>query len=215
MPRALPARAVRAALCLAILGACRSQTPPPAPTSRDYADLTKLFAEWRAFQQPKRVDGVPDSVKEAADGMGYTSWRRFLAVDVRLATPTIIAGVRIATVTTIGLVTVTALIGQGGYGALINDGLSRNGTWVNGRRITGLVAPQSDGSLVVLQSNGQKATIASGDVEQTLPSKVSAMPEGLMNSLTLEEIANLFAFLNTPPHASLTSRRPEPVVGRK
>lgn len=72
------------------------------------------------------IDGVPAAVREAADGMGYTSWRRFLSVDLRLATPTIIAGVRIAAVTTIGLVTVTALIGQGGYGALINDGLSRS-----------------------------------------------------------------------------------------
>jgi len=72
------------------------------------------------------IDGVPPSVREAADAMGYTPWRRFLAVDLRLATPTIIAGLRIAAVTTIGLVTVTALIGQGGYGALINDGLSRS-----------------------------------------------------------------------------------------
>lgn len=72
------------------------------------------------------IDGVAAHVREAADAMGYTPWRRFLAVDVRLATPTIVAGVRIAAVTTIGLVTVTALIGQGGYGALINDGLSRS-----------------------------------------------------------------------------------------
>lgn len=72
------------------------------------------------------IDGVDRSVREAADAMGYTRLRRFLVVDVRLATPTIVAGVRIAAVTTIGLVTVTALIGQGGYGALINDGLSRS-----------------------------------------------------------------------------------------
>ncbi len=72
------------------------------------------------------IDGVAVHVREAADAMGYTPWRRFLAVDVRLATPTIVAGLRIAAVTTIGLVTVTALIGQGGYGALINDGLSRS-----------------------------------------------------------------------------------------
>ncbi|MCB1013691.1 MAG: ABC transporter permease [Acidimicrobiales bacterium] len=72
------------------------------------------------------IDGVPAAVREAADGMGYTPWRRFVAVDARLATPTIVAGVRIAAVTTVGLVTVTALIGQGGYGALINDGLSRS-----------------------------------------------------------------------------------------
>ena len=71
------------------------------------------------------VDGVPESVKEAADGMGFRPARRFFAVDLRLATPAIIAGLRIATVTTIGLVTVTGLIGLGGYGSLIDDGLNR------------------------------------------------------------------------------------------
>jgi osmoprotectant transport system permease protein len=71
------------------------------------------------------VDGVPASVKEAADGMGFRPARRFFAVDLRLATPAIIAGLRIATVTTIGLVTVTGLIGLGGYGSLIDDGLNR------------------------------------------------------------------------------------------
>jgi osmoprotectant transport system permease protein len=71
------------------------------------------------------VDGVPASVKEAADAMGYRPARRFLAVDLRLATPAIVAGLRIATVTTIGLVTVTGLIGLGGYGSLIDDGLKR------------------------------------------------------------------------------------------
>ena len=71
------------------------------------------------------VDGVPASVKEAADAMGYRPARRFLAIDLRLATPAIVAGLRIATVTTIGLVTVTGLIGLGGYGSLIDDGLKR------------------------------------------------------------------------------------------
>ena len=79
----------------------------------------------------------------------------------------------------------------------------------DGRSITGLVAPQADGSLVVLQSSGQKATIAASEVDQTLPCKISAMPEGLMNPLSLEEIADLFAYLNQPPGASLTSRRPD------
>jgi osmoprotectant transport system permease protein len=71
------------------------------------------------------VDGVPEAVKEAADGMGYEPWRRFVSVDLRLATPAIVAGVRIASVTIVGLVTVTALVGAGGYGAFITDGLSR------------------------------------------------------------------------------------------
>ena len=72
------------------------------------------------------LDGVPAAAREAADGMGYERWRRILRVDLPLATPAIVAGLRIATVTTVGLVTVTALVGQGGFGSLINDGLSRN-----------------------------------------------------------------------------------------
>ena len=72
------------------------------------------------------IDGVPQSVLDAADGMGYEPWRRFLAVDLRLATPAIIGGIRVATVTVIGLVTVGALVGSGGYGVFINDGLSRS-----------------------------------------------------------------------------------------
>jgi osmoprotectant transport system permease protein len=71
------------------------------------------------------VDGVPAAVKEAADGMGFTRWRRFVLVDLRLATPAIVAGLRIATVTTVGLVTVTALVGFGGLGSFIDDGLDR------------------------------------------------------------------------------------------
>lgn len=73
------------------------------------------------------IDGVPTSVIEAADGMGYEPWRRFIAVDLRLATPAIVGGLRVATVTVIGLVTVAALVGSGGYGAFIDDGLSRAG----------------------------------------------------------------------------------------
>jgi osmoprotectant transport system permease protein len=72
------------------------------------------------------IDNVPDAVREAADGMGYERWRRVLRVDLPLALPTIIAGLRIATVTTVGLVTVTALIGEGGFGDYINAGLDRD-----------------------------------------------------------------------------------------
>jgi osmoprotectant transport system permease protein len=72
------------------------------------------------------LDAVPTAVKEAADGMGYTWWRRLLHVEVPLAIPTIIAGIRIASVTVIGLVTVASLVGNGGYGALILDGLRRD-----------------------------------------------------------------------------------------
>lgn len=71
------------------------------------------------------IDNVPADVKEAADGMGYRPARRFIEIELPLALPSIVAGVRIATVTVIGLVTVTALIGLGGFGALILDGIRR------------------------------------------------------------------------------------------
>jgi osmoprotectant transport system permease protein len=68
------------------------------------------------------LDGVPEDVLDAADGMGYPRARRLVAVELPLATPAIIAGLRIATVTTIGLVTVTAIVGQGGLGVFIRQG---------------------------------------------------------------------------------------------
>lgn len=69
------------------------------------------------------LDGVPAEVREAADGMGYRRFRRFIEIELPLALPVIIAGIRIATVTVIGLVTVTALIGRGGLGAYILTGI--------------------------------------------------------------------------------------------
>ncbi len=71
------------------------------------------------------IDGVPQEVREAAMGMGYTRRRMLLEIELPIALPVVIAGVRIATVTTVGLVTITALIGLGGLGQLILDGLNR------------------------------------------------------------------------------------------
>jgi osmoprotectant transport system permease protein len=70
------------------------------------------------------IDSVPAATIESALGMGYTRRGLFFAVELPLAIPVIIAGIRIAAVTTIGLVTVTALIGQGGLGFFILRGLS-------------------------------------------------------------------------------------------
>jgi osmoprotectant transport system permease protein len=72
------------------------------------------------------LDGVPAEVIEAARGMGYAPLRLLLTVELPLALPAIVAGIRIATVTTIGLVNVAAIIGQPGLGALITDGLRRS-----------------------------------------------------------------------------------------
>jgi osmoprotectant transport system permease protein len=68
------------------------------------------------------LGGVDADVKEAARGMGYTEREVLWRVEVPLALPAIVAGIRIATVTTIGLVTVTALIGLGGLGSIMYGG---------------------------------------------------------------------------------------------
>jgi len=69
---------------------------------------------------------VPPEVIEAARGMGYTDRQRLWRVELPIALPIIVAGLRIATVTTIGLVTIATLIGMGGLGYLIvNIGIQR------------------------------------------------------------------------------------------
>jgi osmoprotectant transport system permease protein len=69
------------------------------------------------------LSGVPEDVKEAARGMGFTERELLWRVEIPLALPAIVAGIRIATVSTIGLVTVAALIGRGGLGQFILEGL--------------------------------------------------------------------------------------------
>ena len=69
------------------------------------------------------LDAVPPDVIDAADGMGYRPWARLIQVELPLALPAIFAGLRVATVSTIGIVTITAVIGLGGLGQLILRGL--------------------------------------------------------------------------------------------
>jgi osmoprotectant transport system permease protein len=72
------------------------------------------------------LDGVAPEIVEAATGMGHSRIQQLWRVQLPLAIPVIIAGIRIATVTTIGLVAVTALIGQGGLGfVIITIGINR------------------------------------------------------------------------------------------
>jgi len=70
---------------------------------------------------------VPGEVLEAAEAMGYTSGQRLLRVQVPLAVPLMIAGVRLAAVTVIGLATVAAILGDayGGLGQFITEGLQQ------------------------------------------------------------------------------------------
>ncbi len=72
------------------------------------------------------LDGVPPDVREAARGMGVGPVRMLLRVELPLALPTILAGVRVATVSTVALVTVGVVVSNGGLGQLIFAGFNNN-----------------------------------------------------------------------------------------
>ena len=99
------------------------------------------------------IRGVPADVREAAVGMGYTPREVLWRIELPLAAAVIIAGTRVATVSTIGLVTVTALIGQGGFGFLILIGLQRFFTTelIAGAVLSVALAVVADALLVMLQ----------------------------------------------------------------
>jgi osmoprotectant transport system permease protein len=74
------------------------------------------------------LDGVPADVLEAADAMGYRGTQRLTRVELPLALPLVIGGLRLASVSTIGLVTVSGILGDrfGGLGFFIFEGYRRS-----------------------------------------------------------------------------------------
>jgi osmoprotectant transport system permease protein len=73
-------------------------------------------------------NAVPQDVLDSADGMGYTASQRWWKVELPLAVPLVVSGLRLASVSTIGLVTVSAILGDrfGGLGYYILDGYHRH-----------------------------------------------------------------------------------------
>ncbi|PUA20029.1 ABC transporter permease [Glaciimonas sp. PCH181] len=72
------------------------------------------------------LDGIEDGVKEAGIGIGMTFWQRLRLVDLPLAVPVILGGVRSAVVMNIGVMAVAAVIGAGGLGVLILHAISQS-----------------------------------------------------------------------------------------
>jgi osmoprotectant transport system permease protein len=99
------------------------------------------------------IDSVPLEVVDAASGMGLTRRQILWRVQIPLAMPAIMAGVRVATVSTIGLVTVGAIIGRGGLGQFITDGLQILFTTeiLLGAVLSVLLAILAEGGLLALQ----------------------------------------------------------------
>jgi osmoprotectant transport system permease protein len=105
---------------------------------------------------PAVVDGlasVPDPVRQSAVAMGFRPARRLLRVELPVAVPVVLAGLRVATVSSISLVSVGALIGQGGLGNLFIDGWQRQfyTPIVVGIVLIVLLAVLADGVLVLAQ----------------------------------------------------------------
>jgi hypothetical protein len=68
----------------------------------------------------------------------------------------------------------------------------------SGKTLTGLAAPQGD-TVTILQIDGSKVTIKVSEIDTQITSTTSPMPEKLLDDLTLEEIADLFAYLEGEP----------------
>jgi osmoprotectant transport system permease protein len=99
--------------------------------------------------------GVPSEVLDAADGMGYSAWQRLVRIELPLALPLIVAGIRIAVVTVIGIATVAAFIDAGGLGTIILMGIDQSYTEkiLVGGLLTALLATFFD----LVLSNAEKA----------------------------------------------------------
>ncbi|MDQ3964803.1 MAG: ABC transporter permease [Actinomycetota bacterium] len=99
------------------------------------------------------LDGVEADSKEAAVGNGFSPRQLLWRVELPLALPAIVAGLRIAVVTTIGLVTVTALIGYGGFGYFILLGMDRRFTTATllGAALSVLLAIGADRLLILAE----------------------------------------------------------------
>lgn len=72
------------------------------------------------------ITNVDPALREAAKGMGMTPWQRLRRVEIPIAVPVIMAGVRTAVVLNIGITAIAAYIGAGGLGELISRGISQS-----------------------------------------------------------------------------------------
>lgn len=103
------------------------------------------------------ISGVDPSVLEVATGMGLTARQILWHVEIPLASPVILGGVRVATVITIGVATIAAAIGAGGLGEFIFRGLAMvdNNVILAGAVPAALMALVADGAIGMLQRGAQ------------------------------------------------------------
>ncbi|MDQ1706508.1 MAG: osmoprotectant transport system permease protein [Frankiaceae bacterium] len=99
------------------------------------------------------VREVDPEARDAARGMGMSGWQLFRRVELPLGMPLIMAGIRIATVQVVATATIAALVGAGGLGRLITDGLSSHnqGELLSGAVVVALLAVVVESGLALVQ----------------------------------------------------------------
>lgn len=99
------------------------------------------------------LDALPTAILDAATAMGYRPVRRFVGVELPNAIPVLVAGLRVATVSNVSLVSVAVLIGSGGLGQLFLLGFQRNflAPQIVGLVLIALIALVADALLVLAQ----------------------------------------------------------------
>ena len=131
----------------------------PAVLGTQILDLTNVIVALTIYTLALLVRSVADALRAvpqpvvaAATAMGYTPLRRFIAVELPLAVPVIVAGTRVAAVSSISLFTVGAVIGFGGLGQMFTDGFQRDipQEIVTGIVLVLLMALVVDGLLLLL-----------------------------------------------------------------
>lgn len=165
--RAIPTFAVLTLLTLSPLGIGNTSTVvalflfalPPLVTNA-YVGMTE----------------VDRDVRDAARGMGMSGGELFRRVELPLAMPLVMAGIRVATIQVVGTATIAALVGAGGLGRLVTDGLSSHnqGELLTGAVVVAVLAVTVEGVLAFVQrrvdpTRRLPAFVAAVDVAEDLP----------------------------------------------
>jgi osmoprotectant transport system permease protein len=114
------------------------------------------------------IKNVPPELVEAGKGMGMNKWTRLKEVEIPLAVPVIIAGLRTATVMNIGIAAIAAYIGAGGLGVFIQQGIARvySEMIIAGALLVALLAVFADAGMAFLEraltSKGIRTTRRTG-----------------------------------------------------
>ncbi|QYF74738.1 ABC transporter permease [Cryobacterium sp. PAMC25264] len=122
------------------------------------------------------LESVDADVRQSASAVGYSAWSRFWQVELPLAGPVLLAGMRVVAVSTVSLVTVGAVIGVQSLGSLFTDGFQRG---IQAEIIAGLVATVAlalifDGALVLVGRVLMPWTRKVAAVRAPAPAEVSA-----------------------------------------